>query len=146
MDVGIEVAGTHGEPELDVSITRRVPAIGFVLLVAALVCASVSGGALKHQDPAGPFLKCFWRALSTLLCCVPWLLHTRLHDASAFAIFRDSELYLASLLAGAYCMTGKYSSKSVSQNCFKKGLGTRPRIDLMLECVQEQDDSDATIG
>ncbi|TDH74361.1 uncharacterized protein CCR75_009440 [Bremia lactucae] len=65
---------------LQLLVTRQVPLIGYVLLVAALVSISYMGTALNLQQNVNPFIQLFWRTTASLLVLLPLAAIAVYHD------------------------------------------------------------------
>ncbi|RHY64177.1 hypothetical protein DYB30_000338 [Aphanomyces astaci] len=55
-----------------VTVTKRVPVAGYVLLIAALVTISSLGAALDLQQQVDPFVKLFWRTTASIIGFLPF--------------------------------------------------------------------------
>ncbi|KAF0687137.1 Aste57867_21108 [Aphanomyces stellatus] len=67
----VHVQGS-GDVAVQVVVTKRVPVVGYVLLVAALLTISSLGAALDLQEGVDPFVKLFWRTTASILGFSPF--------------------------------------------------------------------------
>lgn len=90
----------HQEVHLDVVVDRKVPIIGYVILVAGLIALSSVGAALDLQKGGvTPEMKIFWRLSCTSIIFF-WLAANKL-NREEFARFSFSQLFLELPFAAA---------------------------------------------
>ena len=70
----------HPTLHLDLVVERKVPVIGYVILIAGLVALSSVGAALNLQQGPSPSMKTLWRQLATCLVLVPMVLKSLQQD------------------------------------------------------------------
>lgn len=104
-----------GRLQVQVLVERRVPAIGYILLVMALFAISSMGVAFNLQHDVDPFLKLFWRSSASMLVLVPLSVVSILQNGSPPLTIRLVLLLSTSSIAHAlFLMTFLWSLSHTS--------------------------------
>ncbi|RLO14093.1 hypothetical protein DYB28_003108 [Aphanomyces astaci] len=75
-DVTLEASMVGGMMEMQLTVTKQVPWVGFVILAGALLSVSAQGAALQMLTAVPPLVKMVWRYFgsSVLFGCLTWWL------------------------------------------------------------------------
>ena len=73
---GMTLETVGPDNHIHVVIERRVPFIGYVILIVALLAVSSLGPAMDLETETSPILKMFWRHSATTLLYTPFLIHS----------------------------------------------------------------------
>lgn len=85
LDIGPQTGQWGDEPlQLNITVTRKTPLIGWALLVVSCVSVAMTGFGMKMQKGPSSMMKCTWRSMATALVMLPFccffVLKERLHQ------------------------------------------------------------------
>lgn len=89
----------NGVMELQIRVERRVPVVGYVLLLLSLLTISSLGPALDMQTGVDPFLKLFWRSTASVLVFLPFAIWSIIEDGAPRLTTRTMFLFLSCALS-----------------------------------------------
>ncbi|KAF0687138.1 Aste57867_21109 [Aphanomyces stellatus] len=106
---------TRGILSVHMVITKRVPVIGYILLVTALVTVSSLGAALNLQRGVHPFVKLFWRTSASVLGFGPLAAHAVYqHGWPTWTVSRLKHFFLSATAYTLFSMTFLFALTSTS--------------------------------
>jgi len=116
--------GAEGEvmPQLQLTVQRRSPVIGYVLLALAVWGVSALGAGVRMLGDVHPLVKSLWRCELAFLVFTPWLAATAFTNLQCFECLRDMRTIGCFLLtavssagyAGLFVMSLTYTTMATA--------------------------------